>query len=48
MAVVVSEETGAISIAFGGEMIRDLESKDLRNRLHQFLLSDLRPGEIRR
>lgn len=46
VAVVVSEETGAISIAFGGQMIRDLESKDLRNRLHQFLLSDLRPGGV--
>ncbi len=45
-AVIVSEETGAISIAFGGEMVRDLESKDLRNRLHQFLLSDHRPGEV--
>lgn len=44
VAVVVSEETGSISIAFGGNMIRDLESKDLRNRLHQFLLSDVRPG----
>ena len=46
VAVVVSEETGAISIAFGGEMIRDLESKDLRNRLHQFLLSDVRPDQV--
>ncbi len=45
VAVVVSEETGAISVAFGGEMVRELESKDLRNRLHQFLLTDLRPGE---
>ncbi|MCP3963301.1 MAG: TIGR00159 family protein [bacterium] len=46
VAVVVSEETGTISIAFGGELIRDLESKDLRNRLHQFLLSDVHPGEV--
>ena len=46
VAVIVSEETGSISIAFGGEMIRDLESKDLRNRLHQFLLSDVRPGLV--
>ncbi len=46
VAVVVSEETGAISVAFGGEMIRELESKDLRNRLHQFLLSDARPGQV--
>ncbi|MEM7357066.1 MAG: diadenylate cyclase CdaA [Acidobacteriota bacterium] len=47
VAVVVSEETGSISIAFGGRIIRDLESKDLRNRLHQLLLSDVRPGEAR-
>lgn len=46
VAVVVSEETGAISIAFGGEMTRDLESKDLRNRLHHYLLSELRPGAV--
>lgn len=46
VAVVVSEETGAISVAFGGEMVRNLDAKDLRNRLHQFLLSDLRPGEV--
>ena len=46
VAVVVAEETGQISIAFGGEMIRDLTSKDLRNRLHQFLLTDLRPDEV--
>ncbi len=45
VAVVVSEETGKISIAFGGEMIQGLESKDLRNRLHKYLLSDVRPGE---
>ena len=44
VAVVVSEETGQISIAFGGEMIRDLESKDLRNRLHQFLALRPAPG----
>ena len=46
VAVVVSEETGSISIAFGGRIFRDLESKDLRNRLHQFLLSDVRPGRV--
>lgn len=45
VAVVVSEETGAITVAFGGEMVRDLESKDLRNRLHHFLLSDMHPGD---
>lgn len=37
LAVVVSEETGIISVAFGGEITRGLESKDLRNLLYQSL-----------
>ena len=45
LAVVVSEETGSISIAFGGKIIRDLDSRTLRNRLHQLLFSEVRPGE---
>ena len=31
VAVVVSEETGLISVAFEGQMIRDLDAKTLRN-----------------
>jgi uncharacterized protein (TIGR00159 family) len=43
VAVVVSEETGIISLAFDGEMIRDLDGKSLRNMLYQYLVTDLYP-----
>jgi diadenylate cyclase len=36
VAVVVSEETGAISIAYGGRMIRRLDSTRLENVLRAF------------
>jgi len=42
VAVVVSEETGTISVAFDGEMIRDLESQGLRNALYKYLLNPQR------
>jgi diadenylate cyclase len=41
VAVVVSEETGTISVAFDGAMIRDLDSHGLRNALYEHLLTDL-------
>lgn len=41
LAIVVSEETGIISIAIGGEMIRDLDSKRLRNNLFKYLITDV-------
>ena len=41
LAVVVSEETGMISVAFNGQILRPLESKDLRNLLHKYLIADL-------
>ncbi len=41
VAVVVSEETGIISVAFDGEMIRDLDGKGLRNTLYKVLITDL-------
>jgi diadenylate cyclase len=41
LAVVVSEETGNISLAIGGELIRDLDSKSLRNALYKYLITDL-------
>jgi len=41
MVVVVSEETGTISVALGGEMRRGLDSNDLRNVLYQNLAADV-------
>ena len=43
LAVVVSEETGTISVAFDGELERDLDAKNLRNKLYQHLVTDLYP-----
>lgn len=43
VAVVVSEETGVISFAFGGQMIRDLDSRTLQNTLYKYLITDLVP-----
>ena len=40
LAVVVSEETGRVSIAIGGEMIRDLDAKNLRNHLYQYVIAE--------
>lgn len=33
LTIIVSEETGKISIAFGGELIRNLDADSLRNKL---------------
>jgi len=41
VAVVVSEETGLISVAIEGQLIRDLDSKQLRNTLYHRLITDL-------
>lgn len=41
IAVVVSEETGGISLALGGELLRDLDPKALRNKLYQYLIRDI-------
>lgn len=41
LVVVVSEETGTISVAFGGEVHRPLEPKDLRNLLYKLLVADV-------
>jgi diadenylate cyclase len=40
LAVVVSEETGKVSIALGGQLIRDLDAKNLRNTLYQYLIAE--------
>lgn len=44
VALVVSEETGAISIAINGKLERDLEGKELQERLDE-LLSNQEPHE---
>jgi diadenylate cyclase len=43
VAVVISEETGMISVAFDGRIIRDLDGKSLRNTLYKYLITDLPP-----
>jgi diadenylate cyclase len=43
VAIVVSEETGIISVAFGGKLSRDLDAKGLLNHLYKHLITDLYP-----
>jgi diadenylate cyclase len=43
VAVVVSEETGVISVAYDGQMTGDLDAKTLRNTLYKLLVTDLHP-----
>ncbi|HZF14212.1 MAG TPA: diadenylate cyclase CdaA [Thermoanaerobaculia bacterium] len=43
VSVIVSEESGTISVAFDGELIRDLDGKSLRNTLYKYLITDLYP-----
>ena len=43
VAVVVSEETGIVSVAVDGRLIRDLDGEGLRNTLYKHLLTDLFP-----
>lgn len=45
VAVVVSEETGTISVAHGGEMIRDLDDRTLQSTLYKLLITDLYPQQ---
>jgi diadenylate cyclase len=40
LAVVVSEESGQISLAIDGRLYRDLDSKELRNNLYRHLITD--------
>jgi diadenylate cyclase len=43
VAVIVSEESGEISIAFEGQMTRALDGKSLRNLLYKYLVAELPP-----
>lgn len=47
LALVVSEETGTLSVAIGGRIHRALESKDLRNLLYKYLVTDLAVSEVK-
>jgi len=40
VAIVVSEETGIISLAFDGELTRSLDAQSLRNNLYKYLITD--------
>ena len=37
LTIIVSEETGKISVAYEGELERNLSGEDLKNRMHQIL-----------
>jgi diadenylate cyclase len=43
VAVVISEETGIISVACDGEIVRELDGKSLRNALYKYLITDQYP-----
>ena len=46
IAVIVSEETGGISLAVGGKIERDLTVEQLRNRLGELLRHYVRPATL--
>ncbi len=46
IAVIVSEETGTISIAVGGQISRDLTVEELRNRLGELLRRYVPPSTL--
>lgn len=47
VAIVVSEETGIISLTLDGRIERELNADQLRTRLHQLLRSQRREREVR-
>jgi diadenylate cyclase len=48
VAIVVSEETGEISMAIEGRLVRDLDQDGLRAALHRALLGEPRRAEAKR
>lgn len=48
VGVVVSEETGIISLAFGGTLYSNLDGKNLRNMLYKYLITELYPQRVAR
>jgi diadenylate cyclase len=46
IAVIISEETGGVSVAIGGKIERDLTVEQLRNRLGELLRHHVRPATL--
>jgi diadenylate cyclase len=45
IALVVSEETGALSLCYQGKLEHDLELDELRQRINEILVEGSAPGE---
>lgn len=41
MTIIVSEETGAVSVAVGGELIRDIDEDSLKNKLEYLRMKNI-------
>ena len=41
LTIIVSEETGAVSVAVGGELIRDIDEESLRNKLEYLRMKNI-------
>ncbi len=48
MTIIVSEETGKVSIAMGGELTRNVDSEYLRSKLFDFQNKSIEGGRFRR
>ena len=46
VAVIVSEETGGISVAVGGQIVEGLNAQTLRDRLEEALASQMEEGKL--
>lgn len=48
LVIVVSEETGKVSVATGGEIIRNVDAEFLRNKLYEIQKKNIEPKKARR
>ena len=48
VTIIVSEETGKISLAYGGELDRNLDGDRLRNSMRQILIKDVEENKLKR
>lgn len=48
VTIVVSEETGRISMAYGGELNRNLDGDELRTELRRYLIKEIDEGKVKR